>query len=224
MGARAGERNSAGPSAASAACSQIPPDRVDHLALMPGATTPYRVGRDVMVGKLIRIEIGTISREREEADLLGVTVHPVSDLRGPVHGVFVHDQEDSPPGVPEEPPQKREEHRGCETLSDHHKGQLSPVRDRRDQGAPTPAPCPGDRRSPPPPSPGPPCLVIGAHPCFLPPDNRRVGPPSLLPDPGVLLLQPPLDRLRIPLVRPPEGCLGGKSPAPQVAPHGPHGE
>jgi uncharacterized ParB-like nuclease family protein len=74
---------------------QVPPDRVDHLALMPGATTPSRVGRDVVGEKLIRIEIGTISGEIEEADLLGVTVHPVSDLRGPVHGVFVHDQEDS---------------------------------------------------------------------------------------------------------------------------------
>src|SRR5579883_2682026 len=49
-------------------------------------------------------------------------------------------------GVLEEPPQEREEHRGCEPLGDHHKGQLSPVRDRRDQGTATPAPRPGDQR------------------------------------------------------------------------------
>src|SRR5579875_3759686 len=116
--ARAGERRSAGPSAASAACSTGAAGPIDHLALVPGATAPSRLGRAVVGGELIRLEIGTVSREREETDLLGVTVHPVSDLCGPVHGVFVRDEEAGPTGVPEEPPREREEHRCREPLGD----------------------------------------------------------------------------------------------------------
>ncbi len=116
--ARAGERRSAGPSAASAACSTGAAGPIDHLALVPGATAPSRLGRAVVGGELIRLEIGTVSREREETDLLGVTVHPVSDLCGPVHGVFVRDEEAGPTGVPEQPPREREEHRCREPLGD----------------------------------------------------------------------------------------------------------
>src|SRR5579883_708766 len=150
----------------------------------------------------------------------GFTPRPGTLMRTPpCTGCSSTIRKTGPAGVPEEPSQEREEHRCREPLGEHHEGQLPPVSDRRDRIAPTP----GSQES----APAVPGTALPRdRSASLPPPPRKStrGPAGPLRGSGDTPIQPPLDCLRIPLVRPPQWCLGRKPPAPQAAPHGPRGE
>jgi hypothetical protein len=115
---------------------EVPPHVVHRFGVVPGALPSDRVGLDVLVEELIGVEMRAVARQEEQAEMPAMALHPSGHRRGGVHGVLVHDEEDRPLGVAEEPAQKPDEHRrGALALKDHER-QLPAVGDGPDQVRP----------------------------------------------------------------------------------------
>lgn len=91
-----------------------------------------RIGLDVLIQELPRIQFRTVGRQVDEPDLGLVTLHPPTHRPGSVHWIPVHDQIDLPAPVPDQAPQKVNKHLSVEILPEHpelERGLYAPVRE-----------------------------------------------------------------------------------------------
>ena len=185
---------------------------------------PHCVGFDVLVEELVWIELRAVAGQEKQANLPPMAFYPSLGMGTHVHRMFVDDEEELAPRVADQSPQEGHKHRLREATREDHEPQLSPVGERRDHVAPKAFPGSGDDRCMPTPAKACARLVIGAHPRLVAPVDRRALPPGERVNGGILLLQPPAHRLRVPLVGSPDGFLGSKSPVPQIPAHRPDRE
>ena len=72
---------------------------------------PRRVGLDIVVQQLHRVQLRAVAGQNVQLDLVGVASQPGTDQPGPVYRMASHDQVDLPPAaIPEQPTQKVDEH------------------------------------------------------------------------------------------------------------------
>ena len=203
---------------------QVTPHIAHHLGL--GARTPpsQRVGLDILIEQLVRIEVRAVARQEKEANLPPMACQPSFHTPGHMHRMPVHDEKDCASRMTDQSLQEHNKHEDREILVEDHECQLSTVGDRGDHVASEALSRAGDDRCLSAPPVGGTCLMVGAHPHFVAPVNR--GFLSLCPglDGRVLLCQPVTHGLGVPLVGPPQRLLGREPPAFEVSAHRPDGQ
>src|SRR3990172_7556853 len=200
------------------------PDIARQLPEVARPLAPHRVGLDVLVEKFVRVEMGAVPRQEEQANPPPMVLDPPLCIRGDVCGMGVKDEEDLPPGVAKEPPQEGHKHRRVETALEHHEREPPPVGDRRDHVASEALPRARDHRRLPATPVRAPGLMVRAHPGLVAPEDRRLLPTGQGADGRILPLEPSVHRLGILFVGPPDGFLRSEAPAPEVATDCPDGE
>ena len=191
------------------------------LAPVPRPGPSHHIGLDVVVEILVRVELGAVAGQADQANLPPVPCLPPLHGGGLMAGMPVDDHEDLPPGMPEQPLQKGQPHDGREAPFEDHEGQVPTVGDGRDHLVPKALARAEDHRCLPASAPGAAGLVVGPHPRLVAPEDPGAFPARQGPDGGVLRLEPTAYGSGVLLVSPPQRLLRGEAPSPQIPPHGP---
>ncbi len=99
------------------------PHIVEQLRFVPGALATHGVSLDVLIDKLIGVEMRAVARQEEQPDLVPMTLHPALHPSRDVYGMLVHDQEDRAPRVADQALQEADEHRRHEAPLEHRECQ-----------------------------------------------------------------------------------------------------
>jgi hypothetical protein len=81
---------------------------------------PHRIGVDVSVEVLIRIELRTTSGQKEQAKPRELARQTRLITSAAVHGMLVPDEEDSLPGLAQQAAQEWDEHRTRDPALENH--------------------------------------------------------------------------------------------------------
>jgi len=201
--------------------SEVGANGVRHLPEIPGTLAPHRVGLDVLIQKLVGVEIGAVPWEPEDADAISSLREPSLDVPRPVHGMTINDQEDRTLRVAQQTLEESPIDPHGKGFPEDHERNATTIRDRGDHVAAKPLTRARDHRRLPTPAIGSPRLMVRAQTHLIAPVNRGTDPPGLASDGRILPLQPQPDLLGISFKRPPQGLLRGQIPPLQIPTHGP---
>ena len=164
------------------------------------------------VQELIGVEVGAVRRQKDQADLLSVSLNPPLHLGRFVHRVLIYDQIDPTPRAAHQPSQKLDEHIAGEAFFEHHEPQRAAIGNRRDHVESPPLPgarndggvsfvtvrCAG--------------LMVASKPHLVSPVDFRPFGQGLPPNTGIAHLEPTLHRRGVLFPRPAHRFLGRESP------------
>lgn len=102
---------------------QVAAHGLDHFALVGRAALAQRIGLDILIEQLVRVELGAIARQQYQAQLRRVGLHKALDDARLVNRMAVHDQTDLARDLLEQSAQKLNEQRRPEFALEDHKGQ-----------------------------------------------------------------------------------------------------
>lgn len=197
-------------------------DVAEHLLL--GTWTPATLGGgfDVMVQKLIRIQLGAVTGQCEETNLVRPFRRPLSYFRRPMDGMAVENQEDRTRAVPQQSTKKADEHLAVESLLEHHESQTPSVSERRDEiASESLASSRNDRRLA--------AFAVTGAGLMVTPQAHLVAPVDFRPhcsgfsaNRRILLLKPTLNGPRNLLVGPSQRFLRREAPLLQITSDRPH--
>lgn len=109
------------------------PHEVPHISyefhFVSGALAPNRIGFDILVQKLVRVQFRAVSRQEEEADLPAMPIRPAFYGGRDMHGMSIYNEEGFSPAVANQSPQERYKHRRVEPPVKDHECQLASVGD-----------------------------------------------------------------------------------------------
>src|ERR671919_2629921 len=131
----------------------------DQLPLGAGPPAPRRVGLDVLIQELRRIQFRAVGWQVDQPNLRLVPLHPRPHLPGGMHRGAAPDQIDFLPPVPNQPAQKIDEYLAVEILLEHPEPEDSLVGQGRDDVAPEPLASAANHGRLPFPAPGAPRLM-----------------------------------------------------------------
>ena len=216
---------------------QITPHISQNLNSIMRTPPPHSISLNILIKQLIRIKIRTISRQEEKPNLIPTPFYPLLYLARHMHRMLLHNKKNllgssrfrPNPIMPHQSLHKSNKYRSLKLLPKNHKSQFTPIRNRRDHTTPKPLPRTRYHRSFSLPTIRSTCLsestrteVIRPHPHLNTPENSHPLSFSLLLYIRILLGQPILHRLRIPLISPPQRLLRRKTPSLQIPPHRPN--
>ena len=202
--------------------SQIRSNPLHHIRLIFRTLPTHRIGLDVLVEKLVRIQLWTVTRQVEQPNLLLVSVYPTFDLFGTMNRMTVHNQKYLPQTLFDQPTKKLDHHRSSEWFLEYHKSQSPPVGNCRYHIAAKTLACTGNDRCLPFETITASSLVIGSHPHFVSPVYLGTFCQGFSMDSWIVFLKPEFHRFRILFVRTAKRFLRCEAPSLQIATGSPH--
>jgi len=102
---------------------QVRPDLAHHFALVLRALAANRIGLHILVEQFIRIQLWTVSRQKDHPHGLAMGFEPLLHFSGTVNRMTIYNEVHVPPTVFHKPLEKLDHHRTGEPLFEHHECQ-----------------------------------------------------------------------------------------------------
>jgi len=201
--------------------SQIRPHSAHHFRLILWALLTHRIGLDILVQKLVRIQLRAVAGQVEQPNLFPALVYPMLGASGPMHRMAIHNQKHLPRILLDQPAKKLDHYLRRESLFEYHKGQSAPVGNRRYHVAAKPLASTWNHGRLPFAAVTASGLVIGSHPHFVAPVDFGTFGAGLPSDGWIVLFKPAFHSLRILFVGAAKWFLRGKAPSFQIPPNSP---
>lgn len=154
--------------------SEVETNIANHLWLVLGSLATYGIGLDILIEQFVRIQLGTIVREKEQADVTPMSLDPPFDFARTMHRMTIYDQKDLAGALTYEPTQERDHDVANEILFEDHEGQTAAIGDGGNHVAAKAFPGAGDRGRLSFPPVGRACVMIAAQAHLVAPVNLRM--------------------------------------------------
>ncbi len=76
--------------------AEVGPNLPYHFFRVVGTLTANRIGLDILIDKLVRIQFRTVRGQEEHTDAVGLANQPALELAGAMDGMVIHDEEHLP--------------------------------------------------------------------------------------------------------------------------------
>ncbi len=193
--------------------AQVSANLRDYLRAILRSSPAHGVRFHVVVEQLVRVEIRAVPRQLKKTDGILVAFDPARNLFRSMHRVAVDDQVDLARALPNQTPEKLQEHLRSESLAENQERQPASSRDRRDHVAAEPLAGSGHRRSLPATAVARAGLMVRSQAHLVSPVDLGLLEPGLAPDRGIRLVEPPLHGDRVAFVGPPHRLLRRETPS-----------
>jgi len=205
----------------SASSVKVAPYVAHELSTVVCPLAAHRVGFNILVHHLVGIEVRAVARKKIQTDLRRVILQPFAHFFTAMHGMAVDDDEDFAVGLLDQAPKKPQEHRCGKALFEHHKVEVTTIRDCREYVASKALTGTGNRRRFPLGCIRTAGLMVRAHAHLIAPVYEGLLASGRRANRGIFFRQPALHSRVVTFVRAPYRLLRRESPPHKIPPNRP---